>query len=322
VCENRAPDVTLAELVRGYLDSQVRRGISPKYQALQNRLLSRFVEFLRGRARRQPIQLRPLDLAAFAEWASEQASPKKRRRGLSLHPMTVARWIRIVRRFCRWLVREEHLLLDPTVGLVPPRWVRSLPRVLTREETDRLLSAPAGDDCVDLRDRAILEVLYSSGLRASELVGLDVSDLDLTAGEVVIRCGKGGRARRVPVGPAAVRAVVAYLKKARESLLTGWRMREPQALFLSRHGSRLKTGRLLEIVHRRAHQAGLSPGVSPHSLRHTAAVDLLRGGADVRHVQELLGHVCVDTTTIYTRLVSADLRWTLDHAHPRARMKV
>lgn len=197
---------------------------------------------------------------------------------------------------------------------------RTLPRVLSPAQVHRLLAAPAGTRPADLRDRAVLELLYASGLRVGELVALDLADVNLVDGEVHVRTGKGRRERRVPIGLPAVRALGVYLRRGRDAQSVGSSAAPSPALFLSDRGIRFGVQGVELMLHRRARQARLDGRVTPHVLRHTAAVHLLRGGADVRHIQEYLGHACVGTTTRYTRLDPSDLRQAVAHAHPRSRL--
>jgi integrase/recombinase XerD len=188
--------------------------------------------------------------------------------------------------------------------------------VLSREEVARLLSQPPAQTPEGLRDRAILELLYASGLRVAELVGLEVGDVDLEA-EVVRVMGKGRRPRVVPMGTYAVRALEAYLNLGRPAILRG---RQSRALFVRRGGKSLSRQRVWGMLRRYARLAGISTPVSPHMLRHSFATHLLEGGADLRAVQELLGHASIATTQIYTHVTREQLRQVFDRAHPRDRM--
>jgi integrase/recombinase XerD len=225
---------------------------------------------------------------------------------------TVARTLVAVRGFHRFLVREGMADDDPSVEVSGPRLARSLPKALSQEQVGRLLAAPIGEDPVVLRDRAMLELLYASGLRISELVGLDVDDVDL--GGLVVRCrGKGGKERHVHMGRPAGTALDGWLVRGRPAL----RPRGP-ALFCNRRGGRLTRQGGWKIIKKHAEAVGLGTVVSPHTLRHSFATHLLEGGADVRVVQELLGHATVSTTQVYTLVSQGRLRSVYDEAHPRA----
>ena len=229
-------------------------------------------------------------------------------------PATIHRKSACLRSFYRHLRREGLRDSDPTAGLSSPRRSRKLPHVLTRGEIERLLAQPRGTDPHALRDRALLELMYASGLRASEAIGLEVEDVDID--ERVLRArGKGSKERVVPVGGVAARAVGVYLRRGRGSLVKG--SAEP-ALFVNFRGARLTRQGLYKIVRRHAVTAGLSDRMSPHTLRHTFATHLLAGGCDLRAVQEMLGHADVSTTQLYTHLSSERLKEVYFRAHPRA----
>jgi len=286
--------------------------------------LSAFVAFLGRLGRRTPSEIRPADLDLFTVTALRL--PDRSRSGAGAgreeHWPRVETWVGVARRFSRWLVSEGHLLLNPAADLVPVRRRLVVPRVLNRVEVDRLLATTGGTRPVDLRDRALLELAYSSGLRCGELVALDLVDLDLVAGEVQVRRGKGGKARRVPVGPPAVEALTAYLREGRPHFSTADRVIDPHAVFLSRAGTRLCSVLVAKLVRTRARRARLAGRVTTHTLRHSAAVHLLAGGANVRAVQEFLGHADLETTAHYTRLVLTDLKRALAGCHPRRRMRM
>src|SRR5918992_88575 len=215
-------------------------------------------------------------------------------------PATIHRKSACLRSFYRHLRREGIRESDPTATLSAPRKNRKLPQVLTRGEVERLLSQPRGTSPTALRDRALLELMYASGLRASEAIGLEIEDVDID--ERVLRArGKGSKERIVPVGGVAARAVGLYLQRGRGSLVKG---SGEQALFVNFRGARLTRQGLYKIVRRHAITAGLADRMSPHTLRHTFATHLLAGGCDLRAVQEMLGHADVSTTQLYTHLSS------------------
>jgi integrase/recombinase XerD len=234
--------------------------------------------------------------------------------GGSASPATVHRKSACLRSFYRHLRREELLDSDPTANLAAPRRSRRLPQVLTRGEVAKLLEQPKGTEPIDLRDRALLELMYACGLRASEAVGLEVTDLDLD--ELVLRAhGKGSKERLVPVGRTAADAVRRYLERGRGQLVGD--SIEP-CLFVNFRGGALTRQGLYKIVQRHAKSAGLADRMSPHTLRHTFATHLLAGGCDLRAVQEMLGHADVATTQLYTHLSSERLKDVYFRAHPRA----
>jgi integrase/recombinase XerD len=229
-------------------------------------------------------------------------------------PATIHRKAACLRSFYRHLRREGLRESDPTAGLTAPRRGRRLPQVLTRAEVGHLLTQPKGAEPVALRDRALLELMYASGLRASEAVTLAVSDVDLDEGILRAR-GKGSRERIVPVGQRALGAVRAYLRRGRPALT---KKHEETQLFLNFRGGPLTRQGLYKIVRRHAASAGLADRMSPHTLRHTFATHLLAGGCDLRSVQEMLGHADVATTQLYTHLSSERLKDVYFKAHPRA----
>jgi len=249
------------------------------------------------------------ELAAFVgELAagSEERPPVK--------PATLQRKVACLRSFHRHLRRQGILEEDPTAHLRAPRQSRRLPQVLSRDEVGRLLEQPAGTAPAALRDRALLELMYACGLRASEAVALELGDLDLETGVLRAR-GKGAKQRIVPIGSAAARAVAAYLARGRPRLV-GDRL-EPR-LFVNHRGHGLTRQGLYKIVQRHAKAAGLAARMSPHTLRHTFATHLLAGGCDLRSLQEMLGHADIGTTQLYTHLSAGRLRDVYFEAHPRA----
>ncbi len=227
---------------------------------------------------------------------------------------TLGRKVACLRSFYRHLRREETIDHDPTADLHGPRKPQRLPRVLSREEVRRLLEQPRGSSPLALRDRALLEVMYACGLRASEAVGLELSDLDLEEGMLRAR-GKGSKERIVPVGRQALAALSVYLQGGRPQLV-GTR---PQGRLLVNHrGGELTRQGLYKIVQGHARRAGLQEKMSPHTLRHTFATHLLAGGCDLRSLQEMLGHADLATTQVYTHLSADRLKDAYFGAHPRA----
>jgi integrase/recombinase XerD len=216
---------------------------------------------------------------------------------------TLQRKVACLRSFYRHLRRLELIGRDPTVELRAPRQTRRLPQVLTRAEVARLLEAPSGTDAPALRDRALLELMYACGLRASDAIALEVADVDLESGILRAR-GKGSKDRLVPIGSAASRALVAYLGHGRPRLVGD---RLEMRLFVNHRGAGLTRQGLYKIVQRHARTAGLEGRMSPHTLRHTFATHLLAGGCDLRSLQEMLGHADIATTQVYTHLSAGRL---------------
>ncbi|GIW71963.1 MAG: tyrosine recombinase XerC [Planctomycetota bacterium] len=228
---------------------------------------------------------------------------------------TVARKLAAIRSFFRFLVRRGVLSCSPAALVRSPKQPRRLPRYLLEEEVGRLLEAPGPQDAFPDRDRAILELLYSTGMRVSELVGLTIEDLDLAVGLCRVR-GKGERERLVPIGSVAVAALHTYLVGERRRLLRPERP-EP-AVFLNRDGTRLSARSVRRALARYRTRSGLPAHVSPHTLRHSFATHLLDRGADLRSVQELLGHESLATTQLYTHVSTERMRESYCAAHPRA----
>jgi integrase/recombinase XerD len=227
---------------------------------------------------------------------------------------TLQRKAACLRSFYRHLRRENLLDRDPTADLRSPRKSQRLPHVLNRGEVQQLLGSPRGTSAPALRDRALLEVMYACGLRASEAIGLAVADVDLDVG-VLRASGKGSKERLVPVGSQAVDAVRHYLERGRPKLVG---LRDEPHLFVNQRGTGLTRQGLYKIVQRHAKAVGLDHKMSPHTLRHTFATHLLAGGCDLRSVQEMLGHADVATTQIYTHVSAQKLKDVYFAAHPRA----
>jgi integrase/recombinase XerD len=233
-------------------------------------------------------------------------------------PASVARMLVAVRGFFRFLVREGYLDADPTAKVGTPKKPRSLPKAIALADVESLVELPP-NTLLGRRDRAILETLYGAGLRISELVGLDVDDVDLDEGSVLVRSGKGSKGRRVPFGRAARAAVGDYLTATRPEVLRKAKRPAAGALFLNARGSRLSRQGCWKILKEYAREAGLDDKVSPHTLRHSFATHMLDAGADIRVVQELLGHASLATTQVYTLVSDQRLREVYFSAHPRAR---
>jgi integrase/recombinase XerC/integrase/recombinase XerD len=271
------------------------------------------------------------DVAQLAEWAAAhglgppELTPRMVRRfagvlserGLS--KTSVARKLASIRAYHRHLVQRGELEANPADLVATPKRDQYLPRVLKPGETAGMLDAIPASGPLDLRDRAMFEVAYGAGLRAEELVNLDVADIDPDAEEMRVT-GKGSKTRVVPLGEPGWRALGRYLDRGRPKLAAvadDGRRTEP-ALFLSKSGRRLSTSDVRRRLRASTQRAGTSPGVTPHTLRHSFATHLLEGGADLRSIQELLGHASISTTQTYTRIESGRLRRAYAKAHPRA----
>jgi integrase/recombinase XerD len=303
----------LQQSLQTYLDHlAVERGLAANTLSSYRRDLRRYLAHLAARDVGSPDQVTEADVSAFLVLLRE---------GDDEHPPlaanSAARAVVAVRGFHRFLLREGSTASDPARGVRPPPPPKRLPKAISVEDVAALLAAAGAEETPRaLRDRALLELLYGSGARISEAVGLDVDELDLGAGTVRL-LGKGGKERIVPVGSYARDAVSAYLVRGRPALAaagTG-----PPALFLNARGGRLSRQSAWTVLRATAERAGVRRAISPHTLRHSFATHLLDGGADVRVVQELLGHASVTTTQVYTLVTVDRLREVYATAHPRAR---
>ncbi len=231
---------------------------------------------------------------------------------------SIARKLATLRSFFRYLCREGLLHANPAKLISTPKLPKRLPAYLSVDEADRLLAAPGGHDAVGSRDRAILELFYASGIRLGELVGLDLHDADLRAGSVKVR-GKGNRERIVPIGSKAIAALKRYLERRNELLLPSRRGGQAvNGLFLNRRGGRLSARGIGRMLVKYLERSGVGPKITPHGLRHSYATHLLEAGADLRAIQELLGHARLSTTQRYTHVNLDRLMEVYDKAHPRA----
>jgi integrase/recombinase XerD len=301
-----AADVFLRELVaRRSSDSLVR---------VTRRTLERLDTHLRDEGVRDLRRVGERHLVSFARELQASVTP----RGTPLSIAAQASYLQQVRSFFAFLVRRGVLLVDPAAELVIPAADPLPRRVLTERQAEKLMNAPSASTKVGRRDRAILEMLYGTGIRRGECVRLDLQDIDLLNGTLLVRDGKGRKDRVVPLPERSALALDVYLRDVRPLLVCS--SLEP-ALFLTAWcGRRLTEIALFKMLDYRARDAGLGH-VHPHALRHTCATHLLRGGADLRHVQAILGHRWIKTTALYTRVNIDDLRKVVARAHPRERAR-
>jgi integrase/recombinase XerD len=305
--QRRLTDLTLEFLAT----LELERGLSRNTLEAYRSDLQQYGLFLASREL-DPLQVGPADLAAFV---TELAGGTYGRAPVA--PATLQRKIACLRSFHRHLRREQIIEHDPTSELRPPRSSARLPKVLTRDEVNRLLEQPTGTSPAALRDRALLETMYACGLRASEAITLELTELDLEAG--ILRAqGKGSKERLVPIGRQAIATLHAYLARGRPALVG---LRDEPHVFVNLRGAGLTRQGLYKIVQGHAASAGLAHRMSPHTLRHTFATHLLAGGCDLRSLQEMLGHADIGTTQIYTHLSSDRLRDVYFDAHPRAQVR-
>jgi len=291
----------------------VERGLSGNTLAAYRRDLARYTAYLEVRGRATVDQVVEDDVESFV-LAIRSGSDGR----AVLSASSSARAVVAVRGWHRFCAQEGFTAIDPAGEVRPPAQPRRLPKAISTSEVERLLEAASlGDGPGPLRDRALLELIYATGARISEAVGLDVDDLDLTEDQASVRLfGKGRKERIVPVGSYAVAAVQAYLVRARPAFSVNGR--GTPAVFLNTRGERLSRQSAWVVLRRAAERAGLAGTISPHTLRHSFATHLLAGGADVRVVQELLGHASVTTTQIYTLVTQDTLREVYAASHPRA----
>lgn len=229
-------------------------------------------------------------------------------------PATIARRLASIRSFYGFMIREGILQKDPSVDLESPKPIQKLPRVLTTGEVELLLGQPLTGEPAGLRDKAMLELLYATGIRVSELVSLDLKNVNIENG--FIRCfGKGAKERIIPMGDVAVRYLKEYLARGRSKLV---KSSSTEALFVNQHGRRLTRQGFWKIIKKYARKAKIKTEITPHTLRHSFATHLLENGADLRSVQEMLGHADISTTQIYTHLTKRRLKEVYDRSHPRA----
>jgi integrase/recombinase XerD len=289
----------------------VERGLADNTLHSYRRDLRRYTAHLHGRGIETPGAIAETDVLGFLGAL---------RTGDTEHPAlgaaSAARAVVAVRGFHRFCLREHLVASDVSAAVKPPRPAARLPKALPLSDVEAILAASgAAGTSLAKRDRALLEVLYGTGARISEAVGLDVDDLDLAEGSAMLR-GKGGKQRLVPVGSFALAAVEDYLTVARPTLVSA-KVASP-AMFLNARGGRLSRQSAWTVLAKAAKRAGVTADVSPHTLRHSFATHLLDGGADVRVVQELLGHASVTTTQVYTLVTVEKLREIYATAHPRA----
>lgn len=281
------------------------RGVSPNTTEAYGSDLRKYVEFLVSSGKSDPAAAESTDVFAYLSFLSE----------CGMAPSSIRREISSLRAFHRFLVAEGHGGADPTTDVVLPRMWRRVPRALPLPEIERLLGQPDTSRPLGLRDKAMLEFTYATGMRVSEVVGFKLKDLNFAAGTA--RCiGKGSRERLVPVGSMALKWVRSYIDDARPAALRG---RTRDVLFLNWRGGPLTRMGFWKILAQHARAAGLKSKVTPHALRHSFATHLLEGGASLRDVQQMLGHKDIATTQIYTKVDMEYLREVIVKFHPRGR---
>lgn len=299
--------------IEAYLKDLRARGYAPRTVEGCRTVFRRFLQFLGTRGTQRLEEVTPRDVADYQADLMLHGGVA----GRALSSQCQAQHLGQIRQFFRYCLKQGWILVTPAEGLVLPKARTAPPRhVLGLQLMKRLLLLPDVTDLRGLRDRAMLETFYGTGVRVTELLSLDTADVDLGEGELTVRRGKGGKRRRVPMGDACVRWVTRYLEESRPKLLS--KPNEP-ALFLSWRGRRMDRANLAKIVRNYGRKLKLGFVLTPHLLRHTFATHLLKGKASLRHVQEMLGHAKLSTTQIYTHVDLTDLKETHRRCHPRGK---
>lgn len=283
---------------------QVEKGLADNTLAAYKRDLRKFLKYLKEKEIKGMGEVSKDTLSAYIYYIRKKGDA----------PATVARQIASIKGFFRFLYIEKIIAADPSLLLETPRLAQKLPQVLSEEEVDNLLKGMDSGKPADLRDKAMLELLYATGMRVSELVNLNMVQIDLEM--AYVRClGKGDKERIIPLGSVSVQAVKEYLSSARPKLLKN---SSEKAVFVNHQGKRLTRQGFWKIIKSQARSRGIRKDITPHTLRHSFATHLLGNGADLRSVQELLGHADVSTTQIYTHLTGSKLKEVYNKTHPRA----
>jgi integrase/recombinase XerD len=310
----------LCGLVHDYLLDSLAHGRSRGTIGYRRVYLGQLLAWLKDRGIEQASVVTHRILTNYQVHLKSRQTAYNRPRPSPLSVTTLAAQVSVVRSFFAWLAASRVLLFNPAEDLRLGRYSGLLPKtILTVAEMEALLAAP-GRGVLGLRDRAMLETMYSTGLRRAEICGLDRYDLDIPGETVMVRCGKGGRDRVVPIGAHALAALRRYLNESRPELVG--RSKEPALFLAAITRCRLNVKTLNLIVRKHAEAASIVKRVTPHVLRHTCATHLLQGGADLRHVQVILGHASIVTTQIYTRVAVEDLVAAHQRHHPRYKLQI
>ncbi|MFO7952388.1 MAG: site-specific tyrosine recombinase XerD [Bacillota bacterium] len=282
----------------------VEKGLAKNTLDSYHRDLHKFISFMKNDQLNDPDQVKSSDITKFL------SDLKSKNRATS----TISRMLASIRSFFNYLLEEGIVKSNPALELESPRIEKKLPRVLTTDEINSLLGQPKTRECKGLRDKAMLELLYASGIRVSELIDLNLSDYDPRVG--YLRCrGKGQKERIVPIGSVAIGYVNDYMSNSREKLCN---YNGESALFVNHHGKRMTRQGFWKLLKKYAKKSGIETEITPHTIRHSFATHLLENGADLRSVQEMLGHSDISTTQIYTQVTRKKIREIYDKAHPRA----
>jgi len=291
-------------LLNSYLEYlSVERGLAKNTIEAYRRDLANFITFLRSKN----SDINSVSTTMIISYLLQMQKSGKA-------SSSISRACAAIRSFYQFLLKENIIKEDPTGNLDAPRLEHRLPKVLTVQEVDRLLLQPNTRDPLGIRDRSILELMYSTGIRVSELISLHIDNVNLEAG--FLRCiGKGSKERIIPVAAIALEYLKLYMSDARQKLLGG---KESKVLFVNRQGDALTRQSVWKIIKKYSKKAGITKMITPHTLRHSFATHLLENGADLRAVQEMLGHADISTTQIYTHLTRSRIKEVYDNTHPRA----
>lgn len=282
----------------------VERGLADNTLDSYQRDLIKYLQFLKKHGIKDYHEI---SRAYISQFLLEQ-----KEKGLA--PSTLTRNLASIRSFYNFLLREQIIQENPAAELESPRTEKKLPRVLSFKDMERLLEQPKTGEVIGLRDKAMLELLYATGIRVSELVSLSLNNVNIKMG--FLRCdGKGNKERMIPLGSVAIKCLQDYLQYGRNKLI---KQKDEKALFINQHGKRLTRQGFWKILKKYALKAGISTEITPHTLRHSFATHLLENGADLRSVQEMLGHADISTTQIYTQITRRKIKEIYDQTHPRA----
>lgn len=282
----------------------VEKGLAANTLESYQRDLKKYLRFLKNIGQDNPAGTHRKDISRYLQ--------EQREKGLA--PATLTRNLASIRSFYNFLLIEQLVKENPAAELDSPRAEKKLPQVLSFKDMELLLEQPETEEVIGRRDKAMLEVLYATGIRVSELVFLCVNDVNVKMG--FLKCdGKGNKERIIPLGSMAIRSVQEYLQFSRNKLL---KQKDEKALFINQHGKRLTRQGFWKILKKYAFKAGIGSEITPHTLRHSFATHLLENGADLRSVQEMLGHADISTTQIYTQVTRKKIKEVYDQTHPRA----
>lgn len=294
----------MQETIQSFTDYlQTEKKASKNTEVSYQRDLRKLAVFLKEHGIEKPEQMNATVLNSYLLYLERE----------HFSPATISRSIAAIHMFCQYACQEGKMVSDPSKALQPPRVERKMPEILSIAEVDLLLRQPKTDTPKGIRDKAMLEMLYATGIRVSELISLNITDVNLSAG--VIRCQGRDKARMIPMYPAAVRALTEYINFIRPQMIAA---PDEQALFVNVSGERMSRQGFWKLIKNYQTKAGIEKTITPHTLRHSFAAHLLENGADIHAIQEMLGHADISSTQIYSHLVSKQLKDVYNKAHPRA----